>query len=737
MQSAYLLIYDRIDPLPDIEGVSMKRNTVGDGAASSSFHDARSLYTNDEHQNTFVSNDNVGDAMMKSVVEPYFDLTRAPLPRAAVQEFVPSDLLLEIHTKNQEYIHEQNIFSESWVNGIARLFDIAGCRFFPLSTFIPSSGLILPKSPLAIPRYTFLRVWLCFLLDTYLHYDKKGLLSFWFRNMESLISMDLELAQFFVNELIIQLFPISGAALTHSWLQEVYLKCGDPSVTIPFSKLLLSSMRILYVHGTWEELSIRTTVVNSDEKEMEVKDVGDFDFLPVVTMENGGSSDGAEPPLPFTSCLCSTYIPSQKNNIMKQIFHSPSLLLLNHLIYVLLMLIPCNQPRIFMLSSLFLVLRDFASFGSLASLFLMVHEYPRRVVDFVLGDSSSYDFNKNAKQNPYNLNRRNARLPEKNYLSAMKALVSSCCVVVSILFYPLKYIYQKWKSLAKEEKEIDESNIEAKGAIRKNFFLLVVHFFYLQEFVMGEWSNGHEDKDGSGLQASFEPTPPFLLNKSHGLNAKQLFFMIVVGIVRGGDLGKEEMKLEENLSLIRDCLNMCQEFSASQKFIFSEYVLGSGCHRELACAVVGGNSVLELVKIGVEKLRSENNYYYFDSIVDFILTLVCMISYSMNTLVPSSSLDNNHPSCLEVKKKASKAGEAALSSSPVFTNSSPFMYFTSFNNEQHACLNGLLEILRTRRTPCLSLTCALAAYSRVCPPLREYLVNNVEWLVQVCVNELV
>jgi hypothetical protein len=50
------------------------------------------------------------------------------------------------------------------------------------------------------------------------------------------------------------------------------------------------------------------------------------------------------------------------------------------------------------LLSVLLILREFASFGSIASLILLSHEFPLRILDFIYGDDFKYKWQKEARK---------------------------------------------------------------------------------------------------------------------------------------------------------------------------------------------------------------------------------------------------------------------------------------------------------------------------------------------------
>jgi hypothetical protein len=832
--SAYLLIYDRIEPLPDMSIVPPEGKNEKDISKVTVEQEGKCIYTPDEQGSHFPVL-----AEQKQYSYPFFDLTQPPLTPSAIQELVPRQLFYSIHRENSEYIHECNIFTEPWVKGMCRLFDIVGCRFFHNHVFLGTSLTNFKFDPLALPRETFLRVWVCFLFDTYLHNSSRYLFTYFLRNLESLMSMDVTLAQFFVNELIVQIFPpinlqeiivtssspgtrdavddassstsssssaqasppslfeppssasFLSPSATLSWLREVYLKCGDPNVTLPFSKLLLTAMRVLYVHGTWEELALRLRPpmskgdssetggvernhgkalpmvggldtykynygVTKEEQKTKMRadamaessainEDDEFNFLPPFYLPSSFN----KPPLPqvFTSCLSTTYPPSQMKLLQhNQPLRSSSLLLLNHLLYVLLQLMPCNQPRVNFLTTLFLVFRDFASFGAMASLMLVVQEYPFRAIDFILGESSSKDlpskcrYNKDARSNLYDLNKKTTRLPERASICAINALVSSVFVVIYLVSQPLENIKR-------------EGEICVKGKVSwKEFLWRAIKSPLLCEFTMGNWSDDALNVNTrNNLPPISKPHPPFFQNNTHAMNAKQLFCLMCVSpllseIIRTRP--DEAITKWETPGFISEHHSMCREAGSFSDFILSEYVMGSNCLQKVACVVyLCGDNVLGMIKKTLDRLSDKgNNKYKNDCNLVFVLTLLCLPSYDRSPNLPSSCLNNNHPLYLEGRKGDAQVQSNKDTQSVSFSlNLSTVKYeipstlssfCIPFTKNQQDIVHQLLDIICNKDCnyyTCPQYTFSLTAYVRVCPPLRVWLLKkHLGAIVSVC-----
>jgi hypothetical protein len=124
------------------------------------------------------------------------------------------------------------------------------------------------------------------------------------------------------------------------WIVAIFTG-NDLSPKFAFAKVLLSAMRVLYVVGVYEEVRMRKNLSQKLNKEV----------------ESDGSAPGFQSPL-----------------------FSPVLILLQTFLHYLLNILPCQQSRCHSFLALFLLIRDFASYGSIPSLLLLSVDYPRRIV---------------------------------------------------------------------------------------------------------------------------------------------------------------------------------------------------------------------------------------------------------------------------------------------------------------------------------------------------------------------
>jgi hypothetical protein len=133
------------------------------------------------------------------------------------------------------------------------------------------------------------------------------------------------------------------------WIMSIF--CGfDLNSKLAFAKVLLAAMRVLYVVGVYEEVEYRNAHRSASQQTS----------LPNSSNENAAF---AEPSSGFRSSLL-----------------SPTFALLQTFLYHLFGLLPYQQSRQHLFLPLFLLARDFASYGSIPSLLLLSIDYPRRIV---------------------------------------------------------------------------------------------------------------------------------------------------------------------------------------------------------------------------------------------------------------------------------------------------------------------------------------------------------------------
>jgi hypothetical protein len=194
--SAYLLFYDRITPLPDEDG-----ETISDKAEKLEPSSAHSAF-------------------------PSFSLAQPPLMRVEERRLVPVAMFDAIITDNREVTHERHIFSREYFTNLSSLIDLIGwsddAKYEGILRMLPVSVNIVLKHALKIPAFNLLwssplrlfkttlpgsqydvvisslsqksmneksavyllvfRTWMCFLLDTYVHAENRNLFCFWMRN---------------------------------------------------------------------------------------------------------------------------------------------------------------------------------------------------------------------------------------------------------------------------------------------------------------------------------------------------------------------------------------------------------------------------------------------------------------------------------------------------------------------------------------------------------------------------